>query len=196
MSSDEDSINNNDYISEEEEPVKKKRRPKKDPNRPKRNMSAFFLYSNANRSRIKEENEGIAFGAVAKLLSAEFKQISAEEREKWDKLAREDKERYQREMEDYEPPSDDEEEVTKKKRKKDPNAPKRNMSAYFLFSQEIRPSIREENPQATFGEIAKLISAKFKLLDTEERAKYDKLAVEDKERYQKAMRVYRGEESE
>ena len=157
----------------------------------------------------------------AKLLSVEFKQISAEEREKWDKLAREDKERYQREMEDYEPPSDDEEEVTKKKRKKDPNAPKRNMSAYFLFSQEVRPSIREENPQASFGEIAKvsqccssiflriwrieannldsltkLISAKFKLLDTEERAKYDKLAVEDKERYQKAMRVYRGEESE
>jgi hypothetical protein len=59
-------------------------------------------------------------------------------------------------MEDYEPPSDDEEEVTKKKRKKDPNAPKRNMSAYFLFSQEIRPTIREENPQATFGEIAKV----------------------------------------
>ena len=70
----------------------------------------------------------------AKLLSVEFKQISAEEREKWDKLAREDKERYQREMEDYEPPSDDEEEVTKKKRKKDPNAPKRNMSAYFTSS--------------------------------------------------------------
>ncbi len=64
MSSDEDSINNNDYISEEDEPVKKRRKPKRDPNKPKRNMSAFFLYSNANRARIKEENEGIAFGAV------------------------------------------------------------------------------------------------------------------------------------
>jgi structure-specific recognition protein 1 len=51
--------------------VKKKRRPKKDPNRPKRNMSAFFLYSNANRSRIKEENEGIAFGAVVSNFNAE-----------------------------------------------------------------------------------------------------------------------------
>lgn len=197
MSSDEDSINNNDYVSEEEEPVKKKRKPKRDPNKPKRNMSAFFLYSNANRARIKVENEGIAFGAVAKLLSAEFKQITAEEREKWDQLAREDKERYQRQMEDYEPPSDEEEEVTsKKKRKKDPNAPKRNMSAYFLFSQEIRPTIREESPSATFGEIAKLISARFKLLDTDERARFDKLAAGDKERYQKAMRVYKGEESE
>lgn len=62
MSSDEDSLNNH-YISEDEAP-KKKRKAKKDPNKPKRNMSAFFLYSNANRARIKEENEGIGFGEV------------------------------------------------------------------------------------------------------------------------------------
>jgi|AntRauTorckE5430_2_1112549.scaffolds.fasta_scaffold00204_9 hypothetical protein len=66
MSSDEDSLNNDNYISEEEEvpPPKKKRKPKKDPNKPKRNMSAFFLYSNANRARIKEDTPGIAFGEV------------------------------------------------------------------------------------------------------------------------------------
>ena len=60
-------------------------------------------------------------------------------------------------MESYEPPSEDEEEITsKKKKKKDPNAPKRNMSAYFLYSTAIRSTIREEEPQATFGEIAKV----------------------------------------
>ena len=66
MSSDEDSLNNN-YISEEEEappPKKKRGKAKKDPNKPKRNMSAFFLYSNANRARIKEEQPGVAFGQV------------------------------------------------------------------------------------------------------------------------------------
>jgi hypothetical protein len=72
MSSEEESTN--EYESEEEvgseeeveeEPKPKKRaKPKKDPNKPKRNMSAFFLYSNANRARIKEENPGIAFGKV------------------------------------------------------------------------------------------------------------------------------------
>jgi hypothetical protein len=41
-----------------------------------------------------------------------------------------------------------------------------------------------------------LISARFKLLDTDELARFDKLAAGDKERYQKAMRVYKGEESE
>jgi hypothetical protein len=60
-------------------------------------------------------------------------------------------------METYEPPSSDEEQVTrKKKQKKDPNAPKRNMSAYFLYSQVIRPTIKEDHPTATFGETAKV----------------------------------------
>lgn len=35
-----------------------------DPNKPKRAMSAFFLYSQANRTRIKEENPEAAFGDI------------------------------------------------------------------------------------------------------------------------------------
>lgn len=190
MSSDEDSENNH-YISEEEEAPKRTRKAKKDPNKPKRNMSAFFLYSNANRARIKEENPGIKFGQIAKLLSDEFKNISESERSKYDKLAAADKERYQREMEDYEPPSDDDELPTKKRKKKDPNAPKRNMSAYFIYSQEIRPTVREENPEAAFGMIAKIISKQFKALSESERKKYDDLAVADKERYQREMAAYK-----
>jgi hypothetical protein len=200
MSSDEDSLNNDNYISEEEEVVKpKKRKPKKDPLKPKRNMSAFFLYSNANRARVKEEHEGVAFGQVAKLLSKEFKAITPEEREKWDKLAAEDKERYQLEMETYEPPSSDDEQVVatrKKKQKKDPNAPKRNMSAYFIYSQEIRPTIKEEHPSATFGETAKLISKRYKALTETEKKKFEGMAGDDKERYQREMKTYKGEDSD
>mmetsp|Transcript_30337 Transcript_30337/g.63395 ORF Transcript_30337/g.63395 Transcript_30337/m.63395 type:complete len:85 (+) Transcript_30337:387-641(+) len=67
MSSDEDDI---DSIEEEEEeeiiqkPKRRRKKKKKDPNRPKRNMSAFFLYSNANRERVKEENPDARFGDI------------------------------------------------------------------------------------------------------------------------------------
>ena len=69
MSSEEDTGSENSYDSEEvvEEPPKptrKRTKNGKDPNKPKRNMSAFFLYSNANRNRVKEENPGIKFGRV------------------------------------------------------------------------------------------------------------------------------------
>jgi len=50
---------------EEEEPVKKRRQKKwKDPNKPKRNMSAFFLYSQAYRSQVKEDNPEAKFGDI------------------------------------------------------------------------------------------------------------------------------------
>jgi hypothetical protein len=203
MSSDEDTENS--YESEEEveeevvvEPPKRRTKKGKDPNKPKRNMSAFFLYSNANRARVKEENEGVKFGQIAQILSREFKQITASERAKWDQKALEDKERYAREMENYVPPDDLEDDDDngggKKRKKKDPNAPKRNMSAYFLYSNNIRPQVKIDNPEASFGEVAKIISRQYKQLTEKELSVFKKKAEEDKERYQRAMRVYRGEE--
>jgi hypothetical protein len=47
--------------------------------------------------------------------------------------------------------------VAKKKRSrgknKDPLKPKRNMSAFFLYSQAYRSQVKEENPEAPFGDI-------------------------------------------
>lgn len=44
----------------------------------------------------------------------------------------------------------------KKKPAKDPNAPKRALTAYIIFSNENRPKIKEANPDATFGELVRL----------------------------------------
>jgi structure-specific recognition protein 1 len=56
-------------------------------------------------------------------MSAEFKDLSTSERAKWDKLAAEDKERYQAAMEDYEPPEDDDSPKAKKGAAKKKAAP-------------------------------------------------------------------------
>ena len=40
--------------------------------------------------------------------------------------------------------------------KKDPNAPKRPMSAYFLFMGDKRAEVREKNPDFKIGDIAKV----------------------------------------
>lgn len=44
------------------------------------------------------------------------------------------------------------EKVTKTKKAKDPDAPKRPLSAYMFFSQDQRATVKEDNPDATFGE--------------------------------------------
>ncbi|KAL3816605.1 hypothetical protein ACHAXA_001508, partial [Cyclostephanos tholiformis] len=110
MSSDEEDIDSMDEEEEDEVATKPKRRRKKkgkkDPNKPKRNMSAFFLYSNAHRERVKEENPNAKFGDIAKILSVEFKEISESERARWDRLAAQDKDRYMAAMETYEAPTE------------------------------------------------------------------------------------------
>ena len=76
------------------------------------------------------------------------------------------------------------------KKKKDPNAPKNAMSAYFLYSIATRSKVKEENPDATFGDIARIISSNFKALTDEQRAKWDRKAEVDKERYTEEMSNY------
>jgi high mobility group protein B2 len=107
---------------------------------------------------------------------------------KWTKKAEGDKMRYQEEMKDYVPM--EEPGGKRKKAKKDPNAPKRNMSAYFLYSMFARPQVKEDNPEASFGEIARIISAQFKGLSDKDKKKWEKKAAEDKERYQREMADY------
>jgi hypothetical protein len=45
----------------------------------------------------------------------------------------------------------------KKGAKKDPNAPKRALSAFMLFSQDKRQKVKEENPDASFGKLLILL---------------------------------------
>jgi hypothetical protein len=137
---------------------RKARKPKKDPNKPKKNMNAYFIYSNANRERIKAENPDAKFTELGGIASAEFKALSESEKAKYERLAAADKERYLAEMEDYEPTPGYGEDggggpAAKQKKKKDPNAPKRNMNAFFIYSNANRDRLKAENPDAKFTDL-------------------------------------------
>ena len=78
-----------------------KTKKKRDPNAPKQNMSAFILYCNAARNEFRAANPNVPFGDVGKLLSENFKALTAEERATWDDKAATDKARYHKEMAEY-----------------------------------------------------------------------------------------------
>jgi len=73
-----------------------------EPNVPKRNMSSFFIYANANRANMKAEYPDANFGDLAKIASTKFKGLPADERAYWDEKAAEDEVRYVTEMAAYE----------------------------------------------------------------------------------------------
>lgn len=52
-----------------------------DPNRPKRGMSAFMIYSNEVRSKVKAENPSLAFGDVAREIARMWGELPVERKE-------------------------------------------------------------------------------------------------------------------
>jgi hypothetical protein len=78
----------------------------------------------------------------------------------------------------------------KAKKVKDPNAPKKGMSAFMMFSNEQRNKIKTDNPEATFGEIGRKVGEAWKALNDKQKAVYTKKAEQDKQRYESEFQTY------
>ena len=55
---------------------------------------------------------------------------------------------------------------------KDPNAPKKPLSAYMNFAKQTRPKIVKENPAFTFGEVGKELGAQWGKLSQAQKDKF------------------------
>ncbi|KAE9550165.1 hypothetical protein FO519_006625 [Halicephalobus sp. NKZ332] len=75
--------------------------------------------------------------------------------------------------------------VTKKT--KDPNAPKRALTAYFLWLNQNRESLKK--PGMTATQVAKAAGEAWRNLT--DKSKWEKMAEEDKKRYEKELAAYK-----
>ncbi|KAJ5674193.1 non-histone chromosomal protein 6 [Penicillium macrosclerotiorum] len=82
------------------------------------------------------------------------------------------------------------------RRKKDPNAPKRGLSAYMFFANDTRDKVREENPGISFGQVGKMLGDKWKALSDTERKPFEEKAVADKKRYEEEKAAYQARDEE
>lgn len=87
-------------------------------------------------------------------------------------------------------------ETGSRKKKKDPNAPKRSLSAYMFFANDQRETVRAENPNATFGGIGKLLGEKWKQMTASEKEPYEAKANADKKRYEDEKAAYNASRQE
>jgi len=77
----------------------------------------------------------------------------------------------------------------KKKKTKDPNAPKRALTAFMCFAKNKRGELLKANPKMKVPEMGKELGAAWaKCVD---KSKYQALAVKDKERYEAEMTQYK-----
>lgn len=71
----------------------------------------------------------------------------------------------------------------KKRQKVEKTGPKKPLSSYMFYCKHSRTSIKEDNPEATFGQIGKLLGNTWKSMSKADKKKYEDMAAEDKERY-------------
>jgi len=73
---------------------------------------------------------------------------------------------------------------------KDPTQPKHPCSAFIFYLRDVRPKFVSKNPKKSLGDISKMISAAWKELTAEEKAKYEQKSNEDKKRYVLEMEMW------
>ncbi|XP_052818752.1 TOX high mobility group box family member 4-like [Mya arenaria] len=81
--------------------------------------------------------------------------------------------------------------IQKKKKKKDPNEPQKPVSAYALFFRDTQAAIKGQNPNATFGEVSKIVASMWEGLDPEHKNAYKKKTENAKKEYLKQLAAYR-----
>lgn len=79
----------------------------------------------------------------------------------------------------------------KKKKKKDPNEPQKPVSAYALFFRDTQAAIKGQNPNATFGEVSKIVASMWDGLGEEQKQVYKKKTEAAKKEYLKQLAAYR-----
>lgn len=185
----------------------------KDPNAPKRPKSSYLFFCDEKRGEVKQTNPEMKATEISQKLGELWKGLSDKKKAKYVKQAETAKEEYKEAMVGYERPSDEElaeldvnkrrrgskgEKKGKGKKKKDPNAPKRPMTAFLYFSQEKRAEVKEANPDMKPTEITTELGRMWKedYADEKSKKKWVKMAEKDKARYQEELADYTPPESD
>ncbi|KAH3743436.1 nucleosome binding protein [Pelomyxa schiedti] len=207
-SSEEESADSASDSDAEEEPVKpvKKTKRTKDPAAPKGPRSAYLYFSNERgrtlREEMKAKNPKLDSKEVMVELGRLWREMTTEEKERFEELAKRDKVRWEKEMKKYVPAKDEDESsgsdapaARRTKRSKIvPGQPSGRKSAYMCYQAEIMSEVKAElkaKPDFKSQDLLKEIGHRWKTLPADQKQKYDEAAAQDKIRYEKEMKAWK-----
>ncbi|XP_077434990.1 FACT complex subunit SSRP1a [Vanacampus margaritifer] len=105
-------------VKEKKERKPRKEKKQKDKGGPKRPMSAYMLWLNSSRERIKSENPGISVTEISKKAGEMWRQLGKDEKEEWDTKAAEAKRQYDIAKKEYKESGGGDSSISKKEPKK------------------------------------------------------------------------------
>jgi hypothetical protein len=88
-------------LIEDPRPRKRSKRVPKDPDMPKRASGAYVFFTNEMRPKVMAEYPNIKFVDLGKVLGERWRALEPEEKKRYENMARDDKIRFQMEMQQY-----------------------------------------------------------------------------------------------
>ncbi|XP_058127808.1 high mobility group protein DSP1-like [Anopheles coustani] len=165
--------------------------------KPRGRLTAYAFFLQACREEQVQQGQIIRFSEFARKCARQWNMLPDIEKEQFYVKAQQDKERYTQEYNQYieemqnsQPSKAMTMRRKKQKRTKDPNEPKRALTAFFYYCFDERKTAKELNPQLSFGGISKVLGRMWSEADDVVRQKYEQMAERDKLRYEQEMTEY------
>jgi len=168
----------------------------KDINAPKRPLVGYMRFISTIREEVERET-GLNGIKVTPYLSARWNALSEEEKETFNKVFRKEMVKHKKAVEKYRKTGAYKAFLQLKKAKKfgkkpkDKNAPKRPSTSFFIFANEIRDEVREENPDASIGEVGKILGEEWHALDDDRKQAYQAQHEKAKKKYEQILNRYK-----
>jgi len=182
----------------------------KDPNKPKKPLTAYFRFLSDIRESVKTENPGIKPAQLTKICGKKWSVLEDGIKKPYIDSALIDNTAWKLLMEEYKKTPEHAEylaknkvhvmeqkrKARKKKRKlpKDPNCPKKPVTAFFLYSAHVRAEVKESMPEEHRRKvtlITKKIGAMWGLIAEEEKAMWKARTNKLREEYQVKLAAYK-----
>jgi len=172
----------------------------KDENAPKRPLSAYFAWCATVRAKVtKSLPEGSGVAQAGKKMSEMWNKLTDSQKAPFEKKYRSEKEKYDKKLAKYKLTKDyanfqkkkeqhKVDAVKNKKFKKDENAPKRPLSAFFLFMGDEREALIEGG--LSFKEAGAKLGVMWSKLSAAKKKPYEDKAAAAKAKYAKELEKY------
>jgi len=180
---------------------------KKDPNAPKRPLSAYFTWLGENRAKVKQENPSMPHKEVTSKLGEMWNALDEAVKNEYKSNAQKKMAVWKQQFEEYkktdeyaefqaqkQESSGTKKKGRKKKPPKDPHAPKRPSTGFFIFVAEKRQEVKDSLPpedQKKVTIITKKCGEMWKACSPEEQAKYKDQSNKLKEKWKEDMKAYK-----
>lgn len=129
-------------------------------------------------------------GAVSKECSNVWKNLPDQEKKYWEYVMEKEKEEYNKQKDSYQGPWRI---ATDKVKKKEPGAPKRSPSAFFLFVNQKRMELKSKYPDMPHTEVVKTLGKIWTSLPDEEKAPFQKEELELRAQYKIDVDIWKKE---